>query len=304
MLRRAIPATAIALLAALGPGLGPTAGARADTINWMNFGTADSVAVDNAQGARGVTIRTRNVQQLRTISAEFTNNGTVIVNKNGSHFGFRATNTSALNVATTQLLNVTNGGKPVIGFNGLRVTDIDFTILDPLNRPTPGGTQQVGFFNPAGGGLGDLRDALVSANYIDPSHPLVVPMFTTDLGQSNPPMMYLGVDLTNWSSQGISPADSAAGSLYQVTNGLATSLLSGSGPSAASLAGFFFSSTPVSAGSTGFIGSPFTGEVEITSFNELSASSIVPEPSSLVLIATGLTTASICCCFRRRAAAT
>lgn len=303
MLRRAISATALALLAALGPGLGPMAGARADQINWTNFGTADSVATDNAQGARGVTIRTRNVQQLRTISAEFTNNGTVIVNQDGSHFGFRATNSSALNVATTQLLNVTNGGRPVIGFNGLRVTDIDFTILDPLNRPTAGGTQQVGFLNPGGGGLMDLRDALVAANYIDPSQPLVVPMFTTDLGQPNPPTMYLGVDLTNWSSQGLSPADSAAGSLYQVTNGFATNLLSGSGPSAASLAGFFFSSTPVSAGSTGFVGSPFTGEVEITSFNELSTS-IVPEPSSLVLIATGLTTASGCWRFRRRAAAT
>lgn len=262
-------------------------GARAD-FNLTFFGEADSIGAVDSNSY--LVLRARRAQPGQFVNYEFTNNGKVIVNKDGSHFGFQGENTA--NVADdSRKTYVMYKGKAVRSFNGLDVTDTKATIGPKLTASIDGG-----FFDPKGGGMKDLATALVSAGFGNSS--FAYPAFSSDLGQANPPPLFVGVDLQQWVSDGGAVGDDDVGSLYQVTDGAVTGLLSGTGPSASELAGYFFSSTEPVAGSTGFSGTPFTGEVTLSALLELGLG--VPEPASAALLGSGAAGLAACA-LRRRA---
>jgi hypothetical protein len=239
------------------------------------FGEADSVGAVDSNSY--IVLRSKRVAANTVVKFEFTSGGTVIVNKDGSHFGFQGQNTANVPADSEETL-VKFKKQAVRTFNGQTITDIETTVGGKLASNT-----DAGFFDPKGGGLASLATALASAGY--GNRLLDYPAFSSDLGQGNPPPLYIGVDLQKWVSGGGTVADGDVGSIYQVTDSVATALLSGTGPGVDALSGFFFSSTPLTAGSTAYLGTPFTGEVEIGSISETGLA--VPEPSSVALCGLG-----------------
>jgi hypothetical protein len=260
-----------------------TAEAKAEP--WTFYGMADSQgpggAADDAYRLKAYI-----VAPGTTLKAEFTNNNTVIVNKDGSHFGFQVVNPTDRNI-TADITKVVSGGNAVRSFNGKQITDVQYGESGFLGRSW---TVKVAWFDKKNGGMEDLIDALASAG-IKGEDQLPVPTFTSDLGQPNPPSLFVGAALQDLASMGVGVDGGALGSHYQVTNGHVSKLLSGTGPDPGALGAFFFSNTDLTMGPTAFDGSPFTGEVDLTNIVYPSVGPAVPEPSSALLFILGTASA-------------
>ena len=266
----------LAALLALGAAaiLAAPGASRAD-FSLSFFGEADSVGAVNSNSY--IVLRSKRVAANTVVKFEFTSGGTVITNKDGSHFGFQGQNTANVAADSEETL-VKFMGKAVRSFNGQEITDIETTVGGKLASNT-----DAGFFDPEGGRVGEPRHGSGVGRL--QQQPAGLPGLHLGPRPGQPPPLYIGVDLQKWVAGGGAVADGDVGSLYQVTDGAVTALLSGTGPDAAALAGFFFSSTPLSASSTSFTGTPFTGEVEIGSISEVGLG--VPEPGSFALLGVG-----------------
>jgi hypothetical protein len=167
-----------------------------------------------------------------------------------------------------------------------QVTDVNLLPLTDIRQSTtfgdPTGMLQAAAFT-ADGSMQVLGTFLAGAGYFN--DPLQVP----DFASPNLSELFFGVSLDQLAMQSVGLSPSDIGAEYEVTSGVPTELLSGTGPTAAQLAtSYFFGRselTPAPGG--GWTGSSYTGPVELFGWHELLAVA-VPEPPSFGAFAAGL----------------
>jgi hypothetical protein len=191
------------------------------------------------------------------MTAILTHDDKVIMNANGSTPTYSAT----VGVGTQGVSFVVPG---IV--NGQSVNDFEQTHSDPGVLI---GTIQVGAFQ--GGGLSPL------GAYVSSFGTQSAPDFSTPTGSA----LFYGVNLVAWANQSFT-----VGTSFSIVDG-----------TSASLPGYQFSTTMLSAGTTGWDqGTPYTGIVTIDSSHTL----LIPEPASVVLAGTAGALGTAACCWRRR----
>lgn len=239
---------------------------------WTQEGSFDRIAMDPTKP--GLTIR-EYVPAKSVVTLFPTSNGEIIKNANGSSPFWKCDNSMGGRGFTDTFDTLAH----VTQINNKNLTDIR-----QRTKYNPAGTLQAAAFDVDGSML-QLGPWLYDSGFVD--RPLGIP----DFSSPTEPELFFGVSLEDWALEGFVMSEGSLGSIYQVADGVATSRISGGGPTASQLSSFFLSAaelTPAAGG--GWMGVGYTGTTELFGWHELRGVAPVPEPGAVILVLTGLAT--------------